>query len=266
VPPLVRWGPVFGLDKWYGDCVTSGGDVLIVYAARVRLGHVRFGCSSILGRIGPLDVTATHVGRVRLPSLDESSHSFEDAALGVRGTWRGTTNADERTLWSGHTGSVRWHPVLLTAQVELTLRGQRLTGVGYLERLRLDVAPWRLPIEELRWGRFHGAGRSVVWIEWRGLAPLRLCLVDGVEIEVGELRDDGFELADGARLELAPRAVLRDGKLGQTVLRQRLLRWLPLPRSIRAMHETKWLASGSYTDRSGVTSTGSAIHEVVRWA
>ncbi len=161
---------------------------------------------------------------------------------------------------------MRWHPVLLAAEVELTLRGQLLSGVGYLERLRIDVAPWRLPIEELRWGRFHGAGRSIVWIEWRGASPLRLCLVDGVEVEVGALADEGFEFADGARLELTPRAVLRDGRLGQTVLRERLFRWLPLPRSIRAMHETKWLASGRFTDRGGVTSAGFAIHEVVRWS
>ena len=255
---------MFRLDKWYGDCVTAGGDVLIVYAAHVWLGPVRFGCSSILGRIGDRDVAETHVGRTRLPRRGERGHSFEDNELGVHGTWRGTTTAEERTLWSGRAGSVRWHPVLVAAEVELSLRGQPLTGVGYLERLRLDVAPWRLPIEELRWGRFHGGGRSIVWIEWRGPAPLRLCLVDGVEVEVGPLTNEGLELADGARLELTPSAVLRDGELGRTVLRQRLLRWLPLPRSIRAMHETKWLARGTFTDRHGVTSAGYAIHEVVR--
>jgi hypothetical protein len=58
--------------------------------------------------------------------------------------------------------------------------------------------------------------------------------------------------------------VLRTGELGRTVLANRLLRWLPLPRSVRSLEETKMLAAASLQDAAG-TIVGTALHEVVRW-
>ena len=48
------------------------------------------------------------------------------------------------------------------------------------------------------------------------------------------------------------------------LLANRLLRWLPLPRSVRTLEETKMLAAASLQDAAG-TIAGTALHEVVRW-
>ena len=64
------------------------------------------------------------------------------------------------------------------AEVSVSLRGfAPLRGTGYAERILITIPPWRLPIRELRWGRWIGeaASRSVVWIDWRGESPAPGC-------------------------------------------------------------------------------------------
>lgn len=255
---------MFRLHKWYLDCVDARGDVVIVYAATLRWGVVRLTYSAVLGQLGGRAIAATHMRRSMPPTLAGDGIWLADDRLGVAGQWRGPRGMAERTLWQSPHGNVRWHCHLPQADVRLSYRGHQLRGTGYVEHLALDVAPWRLPIDELRWGRFHAGTRSLVWIEWRGRAPLRLCLRDGVPVEIGAVGERGFDLPDGG-LQLAEPTVLRDGQLGKTVLAERLLRWLPLPRSVRTMRETKWLANGSWREGDRVLA-GQAVHEVVRWS
>jgi len=255
---------LFRLHKWFLDCATETGEVLIVYAATLRWGLLRLGYSATLHHTAGVTRTTTRLGRPAVPQLDAHGITFADPRLAVRGTWRGARSTQERVLWAGPRGEVRWHDHLPMAQVELEFAGRHLRGTGYVEHLALEVAPWHLPIEELRWGRFHGGGRSLVWIQWSGPVPLRLCLLDGAVVEASPIGDDGFALASGERLRLGPPQVLRDGRLGKTVLAQRLLRLLPLGRSVRAMRETKWLARGVFENALGELE-GTALHEVVRW-
>jgi hypothetical protein len=256
---------LFRLRKWFLDCVTPGGEALIVYVAVLRWGLLRLGYSATLHCRAGVVAQSTRIGRPAAPSLAADCIDFADARLGVRGRWRGARQTEERVLWSSPRGDVRWHCHLPMAAVELELAGRTLHGTGYVEHLALEVAPWHLPIEELRWGRFHGGRRSLVWIQWSGPAPLRLCLLDGQVVAATAIDDEGLRLASGERLQFAAPQVLRDGALGRTVLAQRLLRWLPLPRAVRAMRETKLLAPGSLHGANGV-ATGTALHEVVRWA
>lgn len=255
---------MFRLHKWYLDCVDARGDVAIVYAATLRWGVLRLAYSAVLGQLGGRTIASTHMRRWTAPLLEDDRIRFADARLGVAGDWLGARVAREQTLWTSARGTVRWHCHLPCADAQLTVHGHRLRGTGYVEHLALEVAPWHLPIDELRWGRFHAGVRSLVWIEWRGAAPLRVALRDGEAIAIGAVGDHGFELPEGGSLRLAAPTVLRDGQLGKTVLAERLLRWLPLPRAVRSMRETKWLAQGEWREGERVM-TGSAIHEVVRW-
>lgn len=257
---------MFRLHKWFLDCVTPAGDALVVYAATLRWGLLRVGYSATLARQAGENVTRTRFGRPPQPVADGTGCDLAAPRLGLRGRWTGAVHGERRQLWRSPRGAVTWHCLLPQATVRLELDGRPWQGSGYVEHLALDVAPWHLPIEELRWGRWHGDGHSLVWIQWQGPHPLRLCLRNGREVAAGPIDDGGFDLADGGRLQLAPPVVLRDGPLGRTVLAQRLLRWLPLPRGVRAMQETKWLARGTFADGGGERREGMALHEVVRWA
>jgi hypothetical protein len=258
---------VFRLHKWFLDCTTEAGEVVVVYTATLQWGLLRLRAAATLARLDPgaPAVTTTRLGRTAIPRQVTDGFTFADERLDVHGDWRGSRGPAERILFANTRGDVRWHCHLPLAAVEVHHRGRVLRGTGYVEHLALEIAPWHLPIEVLRWGRFHGGGRSLVWIQWDGPHPLRLVLRDGGEVGAGPIDDAGTTLADGDRLELAPSAaVLRSGRIGKTALTQRLLRWLPLPRALRALDETKWLAPARLHTAAGIVA-GQALHEVVRW-
>lgn len=266
-PPTPSRGTLaFRLHKWFLDCVTDTGEAVIVYAATLRWGWLRLGYSATLTRDRPdrPAVTTTRWGRPESPRRLEAGFSFEDARLDVHGRWLGPPVDHGVTLFEGEHGRVHWHCHLPQADVELQHGGRNWRGRGYVEHLALEIAPWHLPIRVLRWGRFHAEGRSLVWIQWEGPVPLRLVLANGEAVAADPVDDGGFTLHDGRRLELGPPSVLRSGELGRTVLTRRLLRCLPLPRSIRTLEETKVLATARLLE--GATEhLGTALHEVVRW-
>jgi hypothetical protein len=255
---------VFRLHKWFLDCVTADGDVLVVYAASLRWGLLRIGYSAALWHRAGTTTVTTRLGRPPLPRAHAGGFLLDAPRLRLHGEWTGPLLAHGRELWRSPRGAVAWHCLLPAADVAFTLGGRPHRGRGYVERLALDVAPWHLPIDELRWGRWHGGGHSLVWIQWRGPHPLRLCLFDGAPVACGPVGDDGVALDDGRRLCLDPPVVLREGRLARTVLAQRCLRLLPVPRRVRDMHETKWLARGAFA-AGGSAIAGTALHEVVRW-
>jgi hypothetical protein len=142
--------------------------------------------------------------------------------------------------------------------------GTAVEGLGYVERLDMTLPPWRLPIRELRWGRFLADGVGVVWIEWRGSRPLALVVVDGSVVDGAEVGDDAVAWRAG-RLELEPGAVLREGTLATTALaRVAPVRWLA-PRAVRELHESKRLRRGRMVGGDGPVATGWAIDELVRF-
>jgi hypothetical protein len=132
---------------------------------------------------------------------------------------------------------------------------EEIDGLGYVERLRLTLPPWELPIRELRWGRILSAAGSATWIDWRGPSPLRLALRDGRRVTAGAVGDRVVDA--GGPVRLAPVATLRDARLSRTLplaLRR------ALPRAGLGLEETKWLSRGTLEGAPGL-----AIHEVVRW-
>ena len=159
----------FSLTKWYIDCVSADGRVAIGYWASLAW--------------GPLALT-WHSVVLHAPGSgpDHRSSLIAVAAPDVRGrtlTWRApalqcTVRADSRQrpfeerLLDDEAGVVHWRVEAPAANVRVELGGASpISGPGYAERIVLTAPPWRLPIRELRWGRWIDAAgnRSVVWID-----------------------------------------------------------------------------------------------------
>jgi len=255
----------FRLTKWYLDVTTEAGEAWIGYAGHVRLGPLRLAHASCLRVAGDDRSEAAIWSRARMPRIEERRIAWEEPRLAVRGSWRATVPGAERELWRNGTAAVRWQCLAPAAAAEVSGPSYSLAGLGYAERLDLDVAPWRLPIAELRWGRFLAPDKSLVWIQWRGAHPLRLALRDGSEVTLRDCNERELVFGDGGRLHLDPVDTIREGTLGDTVLaRYRVLRRL-VPRRWRDLHEHKFISRGVLHENNGRTISGWAIHEVVRW-
>jgi hypothetical protein len=152
------------------------------------------------------------------------------------------------------------------ARAEVSLAdGSSVRGLGYAEHLTVTLAPWLLPIDELRWGRFLADDAALVWIDWRGPHTRRLFLLDGVPLGGAHLDDDGLATEDGSiRLAFEAPRVLREGAIGRTTLSILPAVETILPVRILATEERKWVARG-VLDRGGRRSRGWVIHETVRW-
>jgi hypothetical protein len=139
-----------------------------------------------------------------------------------------------------------------------------MQGFGYAERLDLTVAPWKITIGELQWGRFLSATDSLVWIRTGGAQRTTIAVHNGQDVRLSHIEPESVRLESGPALELDCGRTLRTGRLSDTVLPAAPVLERFFPRSILNLRETKWCSHATLTTKDR-TSTGWAIHEVVEW-
>lgn len=251
------------LRKWYLDAIAEDGRAWIAYWATLRLGPLSLALSSVL-ESAPAQAprTRTSIRGGEEPRERDGTIAWSLDALDLRGTWSREDPPAELELLNNANGSIRWRCAAPRARVELLTAGERVHAMGYAEVMDMTIAPWRLPIRELRWGRAVGAGGSVVWIDWRGAHERTDVLVDGSPV-AARVRDDAIE-GDTFSLRLTRDRTLRDGAIGTTALAgvPGISSWAPA--QFLTTHETKWISRAAFA--SGPRSwSGWAIHEVVRF-
>jgi hypothetical protein len=257
----------FTLSKWYLDCVGGDGDALVAYAAEMRWGPLTLRYASTLRRRpGELEATAaTTMREVPWPVESALDVTWSAPLLGLEGRWTGLGGPIEATVLESTEGSVRWRCIHPRARAAVTHAGERIEGLGYVEVLTLTMAPWRLPIDELRWGRFLGERHALVWIDWRGPHSRRVAWLDGAQVDLARVDTDLVASERGqVRLSIDPGGLLRRGALGRTALAVVPAVDRLLPVRILATDETKWCARG-VLDADGDMDTGWVVHEVVSW-
>ena len=252
----------FSLVKWYLDCVTDDGDVVMVYCAELRWRrlHAKI-CSLLLGnekRVG----TQTSVSGYRV-SRDASLISAELPKLGVSGRWVAGEIPFERTVYESVAGRVQWNCLQPRSDVHVRVADRELHGIGYAECLTLTIPPWQLPMRTLRWGRFASSDHSLAWVDWHGQFSTSLAVLDGKECKPLTVSESRVNVP-GADLRIEPGLSLRSGRLGATILpgASRLVDLFPS--SIFNVDEHKWRSRGALT-LNGPKDSGWVIHEVVQW-
>jgi hypothetical protein len=257
---------MFVLSKWYCDCVSDDGVVFIAYWARLRWGLLDIPYAATLYK--PFGDRARERYSVRAcatPSIEGNELHWDCGRLGVRAVWTAGVPAIQRVLLETAEGSVTWrcHFPHARARIQLAGTGQ-LSGLGYAEQMTLSVKPWRLPFEELRWGRFLSAEDAVTWIEWRGGEARQWVFHNGSELRGATVSTERIELpGDRGVVELRDAVVLREGRLVTTTLGAIPGARIWLPAGIRNAIESKYLARGTLTTDARST-LGWAVHEIVR--
>jgi hypothetical protein len=251
------------IEKWYLDSVTPDGAGIIAYAARAYLGPFSAAFSEGLEwRAGNPLVRGRTVPGGRLPTAAPDEIRWANRTLGIEGRWRsGLHPMPSLVLHEEPAGRIEWTCFRPAASTTVRVGRENRNGLGYAERLILTLPPRKLPIRELRWGRFIAAEQSCVWIRWQGSVDRNWCFHNGGLVEAA-MPDLHLLTWPAHQLHLDPGILLRTGCIADTALKGTgPLRWL-LPASLRNLQETKWCSRGVLTDSAGREHEGWAIHEV----
>ncbi|MDR2981130.1 MAG: hypothetical protein LBV12_02655 [Puniceicoccales bacterium] len=256
------------LEKFYLDVVTEDGAGAIGYSSRARMMGLSLRPAVLLQweadrEKAPVQQRAV---RGRLPEFNAYSLTWNKSPFGLNGKWiRPARHWKEQILWNDGKTRISWQVLAPNSPVTLTQGLNSISGVGYAEILRLRGTPWRLPIDVLRWGRFISLEHNVTWIEWESRKGNRRWLWADSDATIGKFSMGDHSVSWGDySLSFSDWRTLRSGMLGKTVFNSMYRLSNILPKWIKAMDETKWLARGILTGPDNLEHHGWVIHETVR--
>jgi hypothetical protein len=257
----------FRLSKWYLDCISENGQTVIGYHAAVEWKSLSLSYASCL-HVGAQEAGAstTSLFREDPPQItNDGVIQWRSNKLACSGEWHPqcSDSIPPQCLYDDETGFLTWQCHRPLAEARVRMGDSEVRGLGYVEFLEMTIPPWKLPIDELHWGRFLSQNAYHVWIVWRGPHPLTLVFLNGVRLSGVEVSETTVTWA-GGRLALDDRSVLRNGSLGQTVLAAIPGADRLIPGTVLDTEECKWRSRGTLSDK-GATHTGWVIHEVVKW-
>jgi hypothetical protein len=257
----------FSLNKWYVDVVTNDGCVGIAYRAEIRHGPLGVDLTGVLVHRGAAQDTAPwrfSMRRTAPPAAQGNVVRWTAPRLRLTVECDAHESSFEQRLLQTRDGAIDWQCVQPRACVRFRAGDASLEGLGYVEQLRVTgIAPWSIPANEIRWGRFLTDSTSIVWVDWRGDSPRRFVFQDGSAVMCVELSDDCILLADGTRLTLRDPRIVAADTLGHQLLPLKPLRTLVRP--LARTQQTRWCSVGELR-RPGATTvhTGWTIHELLR--
>ncbi len=253
----------FAMTKWYLDCVTGSGDAAILYCADLRWRGVHARMASLLQQAQAAPArTRTSLGKFTLTAAG-GEIAVDHPRWKLNGCWSRAAPPFHSTLYESDGGAVTWDCLQPASRVSLRIGERSLDGLGYAECLTLTLPPWQLPMRDLVWGRFVSSRHALTWIRWRGPREISLALCDGQPSELRSATESQIEAGE-VTLRIEPGAVLRDGRLGDTVLPGARVLARLFPPTLFNVIETKWKSRATLRI-AGEECPGWAIHELVRF-
>ncbi len=260
---------VFKLCKHYFDGIDENGNALIAYAAELSLLGIRLPYSSVM--LHNADNVLYEHACLKAAQLGENQRAFMQPQLSVSAQWQALNAplnpADllNAAAFTDTNKDVLWHCHTPKARFSCTLNGQFFQGLGYAETLTLTLEPWRLPLDELYWGRFLSPSHTLVWLEWRGKNPLKLLYLNGKCYQDFVLNRHKLLLPEcGLCLDFAEPAIVKDEPLLALAQRFPILNRL-FGRDFLKTRETKWKSRARLVMSDAPPETGWALYEKVLW-
>lgn len=264
-------GRNFHLYKWFLDFTGENGEAMIFYAAKLTwhgwtasyTSWLRYDATSGLNM-------KTRFRHIEIPQVKDNLITWSDSKFGVSGTWESLANIIEARLFDSEDGYLDWKCFQPAAKVQLEINGIVLKGIGYAEQLILTIPPWKIPMDELRWGRFGSGESNMVWIELREKVKRQWLWLNGVKIENCIIEDDHLSVPEKELVLNLDRGVLleSDKKIFSVV--EKLIRYIPgfnkvIPLKFLMADEFKWLSKGQLQMHGKTLARGMAIHEFVNF-
>ncbi|MCX6143196.1 MAG: hypothetical protein NTZ35_08250 [Ignavibacteriales bacterium] len=258
----------FSLAKWYLDCVTDEGEAFVGYSASLRWKALSLEYSGILIRRSTDEIlTKSTLHGGRHPDITGGSVRWDCPSLKLKGEWKSRQQPIGRTFFGSSDSPLNWSCLQPHAVAEISVGDiGTFRGYGYVDFLNLPAQPWKLPLDELRWGRFLSETDSIIWMDFKGPSPETIVYHNGALCEGAQVTDREIVLGENhLNLFFEETKVLREGTLASTALSV-----IPgintlLPARMLNTEECKWRSRGFLRKADSILSSGWTIHEVVRW-
>jgi hypothetical protein len=252
----------FLLEKWYMDVVATDGSAAIGYFARLRWRKLSFSYQGYIHR-SKIGVVKIHnsLRKGEAPQWRKNELSWN--AKNFKGKWQPIDSPVRMDLIKNTNSFIDWHCLMPKGNGKVFVGNDSVEGLGYAEKMMLNIFPWKLPIEELYWGRFLCEEYSLTWIEWREQEPKIIVLLNGSEIERVSISNECIQASD-LTLTFLSKYELRSGSIGNTIFKGIWKILSAFPSTIFQLNENKWcgVANLSISNR---LYRGAYIHEQVIW-
>lgn len=174
---------MFRIQKHYFDGIDDEGNAIIFYDAALWFFGIKIPYSSyILSK----NSTTTEISRLGKSEI-QNEIEIQNEKLKISGIWKREEKPIHLNLIDKNTKKLSWNCHTPKAKFNLKIDEKEFSGFGYAETLEMNFVPWKLPISELKWGRFLSESNSIIWIEWIGEQPLKKVFWNGNLIENAEI-------------------------------------------------------------------------------
>lgn len=261
----------FYLDKWFLDVVTDEGEAMIFYAAQLVWKGWTVPYTSWLHYqpgSGQGVQQRSRFRNVQMPLHNEGMIRWSDARFGVEGEWQAAADPLQARLFDSEEGYLDWRCFQPVSRVQLHIGDTLVKGRGYAEQLILTAPPWKIPMDELRWGRMSSEKNYLVWVEIKEKRNQQWLWWNGERVGDAVIQDDQIALPKQELLIKLDRSVELEGEKKIFTVVGDLLKFIPgfdqvMPLQFLMADERKWLSRSQLYSREQLRSSGMAIHELV---
>jgi len=261
----------FHLSKWFLDFTGEDGEAMIFYAAKLKwhgwsatyTSWLNYNSSSVVH-------LKSRFRNVQFPHLNDNLITWEDSNFGVSGTWESLSDPIQSKIFDSEDGYLDWKCYQPASKVRLKIKDREVEGRGYVEQLILTVSPWKIPMDELRWGRFVSDENNLVWIELREKNKQQWLWLNGEKTDSCIIEDYFISIPERNLILKLDRRVLLESEKKILSVVEKLIRYIPgfnkvMPLNFIMADEYKWLSKGELQLNNKTISTGMSIHELVNF-
>ena len=261
----------FLLVKWFLDFVGENGVSMIFYSAKLTWHGWSASYASWLNYDSVSGVRLkSRFGNAQFPQMEENTITWNDKKFGVSGSWESLAERIQAQIFESSEGYLDWECFQPASKVKLKILDKSLLGWGYAERLTLAILPWKIPMDELRWGHFNSDENNMVWIELKEKEKRQWLWLNGEKSENVTICDDRLSIPEKDMVLLLDRGAVLESEKKIFSLMGKIIRYIPgfnkvVPTGFLMADETKWFSKGQLQSNNIALGSGTAIHEFVNF-
>jgi hypothetical protein len=252
--------------KEYHDCLDEEGNCLIIYNAEIRIFFIRIFYSAWMLSDNLNNLTGCSYSGRSLYNSAGNTLIIGKRRIIIDGKWDPVDGPLPGVTYTDGSGRIlSWECDHPKASVTVSLEGNKYSGYGYADTILMNIKPDNIPIEELRWGRFHSNDHTIVWIRWEGPHPVNRLYFNSEEIQDAVFLENEITFSGGIfTLSFIEPAVIRSGMLSDALEKTFLLMTL-FRKNMRNTMETKYKSRSLLLQNGTLISSGWSLYEVVKW-